>query len=267
MDCDDVVTWLSTRCLAGRQKCRELWPSDEAEKVFNLYLDSVLLVLPLLIMIVVYAVITRTLCVGIRLENRSVALAREMDKGSSSCSGTATPTGREDASFAMTTASTNKGTTFGRSANGVRCHTVLVRGCNPERAQASMVRVIRMLFVVVVEFFVCWTPLYVVHTWSLYDPDTVYDWLGSAGVSVVHLLAYASSCSNPITYCFMHQKFRKGFLAAVDCRRGGRGCCGGAASCFNRQRSVRGSTYVSGTTFVYEDTQKKVPNGRGADFV
>ncbi|XP_050039647.1 cholecystokinin receptor type A-like [Dermacentor andersoni] len=269
-----VLSQLIPTRTAGRQKCRELWHSDEAEKGFNLYLDSVLLVLPLLIMIVVYAIITRTLCVGIRLENRSVALGipmksavRENDNGSSACSDSATPTGREEASFAMTTASTNKGSKFSRSANGVRCQTLLVRGCNPERAQASMVRVIRMLFVVVVEFFVCWTPLYVVHTWSLYDPDTVYDWLGSAGVSVVHLLAYASSCSNPITYCFMHQKFRQGFLTAVGCRRGIRGRCGGAGSCFARQSSVRGATYASGTTLVYQDTKNKVPNGRGADFV
>ncbi|KAL1473728.1 hypothetical protein MTO96_021840 [Rhipicephalus appendiculatus] len=268
-----VLSQLIPTRTAGHQKCRELWPSDEAEKGFNLYLDSVLLVLPLLIMIVVYAIIVRTLCVGIRLENRSVALgipmksvARGNDNVDSSCSGRANPTGREETASAGTPTSTKK-EAFSRSSNGVRCQTLLVRGCNPEKTQASVVRVIRMLFVVVVEFFVCWTPLYVVHTWSLYDPDAVYDWLGSAGVSVIHLLAYASSCSNPITYCFMHQKFRQGFLAAVGCRRGGRSCCGAEGSCLGRQCSVGGSTYVSGTTLVYQDAQKKVPNGRGADFV
>ncbi|KAK8756866.1 hypothetical protein V5799_000432, partial [Amblyomma americanum] len=261
-----------SRCFAGRQKCRELWPSDQSEKAFNLYLDSVLLVLPLLIMTVVYAIITRTLCVGIRLEQRSVALGipmksggREKENGSNSCSGAASPTGREEASFTAATAK-RSGAAFGRSANGVRCQTVLVRGGNAEKNQASMVRVIRMLFVVVVEFFVCWTPLYVVHTWSLYDPDAVYDWLGSAGISVVHLLAYASSCSNPITYCFMHQKFRQGFLAAVGCRRGSR-CCGGAGSCFTRQCFVRGSSYASGSTFVYQDTAKKLANGGDVNYL
>ncbi|KAH7977227.1 hypothetical protein HPB51_026925 [Rhipicephalus microplus] len=69
-----VLSQLIPTRTAGHQKCRELWPNDEAEKGFNLYLDSVLLVLPLLIMIFVYAIIVRTLCVGIRLENRSVAL-------------------------------------------------------------------------------------------------------------------------------------------------------------------------------------------------
>ncbi|KAH7968638.1 hypothetical protein HPB52_010467 [Rhipicephalus sanguineus] len=182
--------------------------------------------------------------------------SRGNENTNSSCSGAGSPTAREETTSAGTTTSTKK-EALGRSSNGVRCQTLLVRGCNPEKTQASVVRVIRMLFVVVVEFFVCWTPLYVVHTWSLYDPDAVYDWLGSAGVSVVHLLAYASSCSNPITYCFMHQKFRQGFLAAVGCRRGGRPCCGSEGSCFAQQGSVRGSTYVSGTALVYQDAHKK----------
>ncbi|KAH7968639.1 hypothetical protein HPB52_010468 [Rhipicephalus sanguineus] len=75
-----VLSQLIPTRTAGHQKCRELWPSDEAEKGFNLYLDSVLLVLPLLIMIVVYAIIVRTLCVGIRLENRSVALGGRVSR-------------------------------------------------------------------------------------------------------------------------------------------------------------------------------------------
>ncbi|XP_077559279.1 cholecystokinin receptor type A-like [Haemaphysalis longicornis] len=257
---------------AGRHKCRELWPSDVSEKGFNLYLDSVLLVLPLLIMTVVYAIITRTLCLGIRLEHRSVALGIPLkspyrEKGSANSPGSKaeTPPGREEATCMVTTTSeTTSSRTLGRSANGVRCQSVLVRGVNADKNQAAMVRVIRMLFVVVVEFFVCWTPLYVVHTWSLYDPDAVYDWLGSAGVSVVHLLAYASSCSNPITYCFMHQKFRQGFLSAVGCRRNS-SCCGHAGSWLARQCSAREASMASGTTFVYQDAAKKLPNGRGVD--
>ncbi|KAH9373655.1 hypothetical protein HPB48_011403 [Haemaphysalis longicornis] len=249
---------------AGRHKCRELWPSDVYEKGFNLYLDSVLLVLPLLIMTVVYAIITRTLCLGIRLEHRSVALGIPLkspyrEKGSANSPGSKaeTPPGREEATCMVTTTSeTTSSRTLGRSANGVRCQSVLVRGVNADKNQAAMVRVIRMLFVVVVEFFVCWTPLYVVHTWSLYDPDAVYDWLGSAGVSVVHLLAYASSCSNPITYCFMHQKFRQGFLSAVGCRRNS-SCCGHAGSWLARQCSAREASMASGTTFVYQDAAKK----------
>ncbi|KAJ1522982.1 hypothetical protein ONE63_002118 [Megalurothrips usitatus] len=76
-----------------------------------------------------------------------------------------------------------------------------------------------MLFVVVAEFFVCWAPLHVLNTWYLFNPDEVYAWVGSTGVSLVQLMAYVSSCCNPITYCFMNRKFRQAFLGVFNCRR------------------------------------------------
>lgn len=80
-------------------------------------------------------------------------------------------------------------------------------------------QVIRMLFVIVLEFFVCWAPLHVINTWYLFAPDFVYSTVGSTGISLVQLLAYVSSCCNPITYCFMNRKFRQAFLGLFDCHR------------------------------------------------
>lgn len=76
-----------------------------------------------------------------------------------------------------------------------------------------------MLFVVVIEFFVCWTPLYVINTVALFDPKTVYQNLGYTAISFFQLLAYSSSCCNPITYCFMNIGFRKAFLNLFRCFR------------------------------------------------
>jgi len=80
-------------------------------------------------------------------------------------------------------------------------------------------QVIRMLFVIVLEFFVCWAPLHVINTWYLFSPELVYSVVGSTGISLVQLLAYVSSCCNPITYCFMNRKFRQAFLGLFDCHR------------------------------------------------
>ena len=80
-----------------------------------------------------------------------------------------------------------------------------------------VLQVIRMLFVVVAEFFVCWAPLHVLNTWYAFSPETVYRYVGSTEVSLVQLLAYISSCCNPITYCFMNRKFRQAFLGVFDC--------------------------------------------------
>lgn len=76
-----------------------------------------------------------------------------------------------------------------------------------------------MLFVVVLEFFICWTPLYVINTMALFWPSTVYHNLGYTAISFFQLLAYSSSCCNPITYCFMSGGFRKAFLNLFRCFR------------------------------------------------
>lgn len=80
-----------------------------------------------------------------------------------------------------------------------------------------VLQVIRMLFVIVAEFFICWAPLHILNTWYLFYPEDVYKYVGSTGISLVHLLAYVSSCCNPITYCFMNKKFRQAFLTAFNC--------------------------------------------------
>lgn len=87
-----------------------------------------------------------------------------------------------------------------------------IRSSYTEKSIESKRKVIRMLFVLVLEFFICWTPLYVMHLWYLFSPEVVYKFIGPLGVTLIQLLAYSSSCSNPITYCFMNRRFRFAFL-------------------------------------------------------
>lgn len=76
-----------------------------------------------------------------------------------------------------------------------------------------------MLSVLVLEFFVCWMPLYVLHTWAVFDAESAYSHVSASGIAAVHLLAYVSSCCNPITYCFMHDKYRQAFRNVLGCAR------------------------------------------------
>ena len=80
-------------------------------------------------------------------------------------------------------------------------------------------RSVQMLTVVVVLFFVCWTPMYVVQTWSVFDYFDAVRHVSPTAMNYIHLLAFVSSCCNPITYCFMSAKFRQGFVDAFRCRR------------------------------------------------
>lgn len=74
-----------------------------------------------------------------------------------------------------------------------------------------------MLFAVVLEFFICWTPLYIINTLVLFDSTMIYNSFGYKAISFFQLLAYCSSCCNPITYCFMNCAFRKAFLGMFKC--------------------------------------------------
>lgn len=88
-------------------------------------------------------------------------------------------------------------------------------------------RVIRMLVVIVVLFFLCWMPLYCVNTWRAFDDASATEALTGAPIAFIHLLIYTSACVNPIIYCFMNTRFRKALLSTFS-------CC--AAPCRHRHR-------------------------------
>ena len=93
-----------------------------------------------------------------------------------------------------------------------------LRSTHVEKSIKAKKHVIKMLFIVVLEFFICWSPIFIVNTLYLYIPQQVYDIFGSFGISLLHLLSYASSCCNPITYCFMNRRFLQGFRNAFGCK-------------------------------------------------
>lgn len=78
-------------------------------------------------------------------------------------------------------------------------------------------RVIRMLIIIVVMFFVCWMPLYAANTWKAFDQLSAKRALSGAPISFIQLLSYTSACVNPIIYCFMNKRFRKALLATFAC--------------------------------------------------
>ncbi|KAH0625319.1 hypothetical protein JD844_033833 [Phrynosoma platyrhinos] len=78
-------------------------------------------------------------------------------------------------------------------------------------------RVIRMLVVIVVVFFVCWLPIYGANTWRAFDAEAAQRALAGTPISFIHLFSYTSACINPFIYCFMNKRFRKAFAATFSC--------------------------------------------------
>ncbi|CAH0560862.1 unnamed protein product [Brassicogethes aeneus] len=280
-------------------KCREHWPSKLGEQVFNIVLNIMMLLIPLLIMCVAYSLIMSKLWRGLRREmEHSNSCQRQMlDRAYSSPTINELMAKNNNSTTESNnliplrqfrnrlpkfirsnvnkngTAANNKpkdcivqiNTPPGRVSNNGYSHTVgsgnklirtgslnqvnrgysseeeptpivqetrvnedtykfsrkTVRSNNMDKSIVAKKKVITMLFVMVTEFFICWAPLHFINTWYLFDPETVYKYIGSTGVSLVQLLAYISSCCNPITYCFMNRKFRQAFLSLFQTSR----CC------------------------------------------
>ncbi|XP_065290468.1 gastrin/cholecystokinin type B receptor-like isoform X1 [Dermacentor albipictus] len=206
---------------SAKMKCREDWGDALYERLFTLFLDVLLLVLPLVVMVATYARIAVTLHSAMQQQQTTATTGSPLKNGSPFAA--VHPSQREP----------------GTSLRLHRGATIRWHPRDPDRSLATKQRIIRMLFVVVVEFFVCWTPLYVLNTVSLFQPEAVYYGLGYRGICFLQLLAYASSCCNPITYCFMNRTFRVSFLAL--CRR----------SCSQRKQGPGNVRSLDKQDFVY----------------
>ena len=119
---------------------------------------------------------------------------------------------------AATGAASNSSPARQRSRSGRHQHH-RIRHSNPRKIRENKIRVIRMLFVVVLEFFLCWAPVYIIQTWMIFDFETAYEYVTPLTKTLFHLLSYVSSCCNPITYCFMNKKFREAFVRVFTCRK------------------------------------------------
>ncbi|XP_071453171.1 cholecystokinin receptor type A-like [Hetaerina americana] len=203
----------------GHHKCRERWPSLDFERAYNVLLDVVLLVLPLAILTATYSLITRTLRRGMRLER-----AQRKKRGEDVEPPRDRWHLRRGRYAAEPTDDSDESDDDEESGE--------LRRSDAERSLRSKRRVIRMLFVLVLEFFVCWTPLHALNTAaSFFGAHAVYSGIGGyPAVAACHLLAYCSSCCNPITYGFMNARFRQAFLGAFGCPRRGKKGGGGNAS-------------------------------------
>lgn len=186
---------------SNRYACREIWPKNlqEVEIAYSVSLCAILFVIPLFIMALAYGRIAYGLWVDIsqqvidNTESIQYKLSKEEGLGSQT-----TPL-RE-----------------GHHQKNGGDH-VSLRHSNLHHCVASRRRVIRMLFVIVMEYFVCWTPLYICSTWKIIHYLSIHERVSNLAWSLMLLLAYVSSFVHPVTYCFMNKNFRKGFVSVFKC--------------------------------------------------
>lgn len=93
-----------------------------------------------------------------------------------------------------------------------------------EAPASKMSQVIKMLIVVVIIFVLCWTPILVLNVLAAFDIVPVLNFgIMKPIKTAFHLFSYANSCVNPIIYGFMSSNFRASFkqaiLKCVGCER------------------------------------------------
>uniref|UniRef100_A0A3B5MNL1 Gastrin/cholecystokinin type B receptor n=1 Tax=Xiphophorus couchianus TaxID=32473 RepID=A0A3B5MNL1_9TELE len=209
-------------------QCRHKWPVATAEQTWYVLLLLVLFAIPGVVMIVAYGLISRKLYQGIRSETalnkestgENLCLffkCAEHTSKNSTCNlvtGLVNHIG-SDGCYVCVRPSSMEMNPMSASTQSMKIHRPRsnTSGANLEAKK----RVIRMLVVIVVLFFLCWMPLYCVNTWRAFDNVTAERALSGTPIAFIHLLSYTSACVNPIIYCFMNMRFRKALLGTFSC--------------------------------------------------
>ncbi|XP_073870602.1 gastrin/cholecystokinin type B receptor isoform X5 [Macaca fascicularis] len=197
------------------------------------YFRSVLLLLllffiPGVVMAVAYGLISRELYLGLRFDGDSDSGSQSRVRSQGRLPGGAGPgaihqNGRcRSETGAVGEDSDGCYVQLPRSRPALELSALTAPGPGSRPTQAKLLakkRVVRMLLVIVVLFFLCWLPVYSANTWRAFDGLGAHRALSGAPISFIHLLSYASACVNPLVYCFMHRRFRQACLET--CAR----CC------------------------------------------
>ncbi|TKS92910.1 Cholecystokinin receptor type A [Collichthys lucidus] len=208
--------------------CRLVWPNDVIQQSWYVSLLLLLFLIPGIVMMTAYGLISLELYRGIKFELSS----RKSSKRDRQSSTGSFKTGDGDGCYMQP--SKKKSITGNFSTSSSKSMVGRVSSSSSSSSTANLMakkRVIRMLLVIVFLFFVCWMPIFVVNAWQAFDRRGAHRLTG-APISFIHLLSYTSACVNPIIYCFMNKRFRQGMLATFTCcsclrRKGGGGGGGG----------------------------------------
>lgn len=193
--------------------CRFLLPSDVMQQFWHTFLLLILFLIPGIVMMVAYGLISLELYQGIKFDASQKKSARERKASTGSSSGR-----YEDSDGCYLQRLQPR-----RQLELQRLSIASGRGASRIRSSSSATnllakkRVIRMLMVIVALFFLCWMPIFSANAWRAYDPASAERQLSGTPISFILLLSYTSSCVNPIIYCFMNKRFRLGFLATFPC--------------------------------------------------
>lgn len=192
--------------------CRFLLPNSVMQQSWHTFLLLILFLIPGIVMMVAYGLISLELYQGIKFDASQKKSARER-KASTGSSGR-----YEDSDGCyLQKAKHPRKLELQRLSSSSSGRVERIRSTSSAANLMAKKRVIRMLMVIVVLFFLCWMPIFSANAWRAYDTASAERHLSGTPISFILLLSYTSSCVNPIIYCFMNKRFRLGFMATFPC--------------------------------------------------
>ncbi|XP_033062101.1 gastrin/cholecystokinin type B receptor [Trachypithecus francoisi] len=209
-------------------QCVHRWPSARVRQTWSVLLLLLLFFIPGVVMAVAYGLISRELYLGLRFVSDSDSESQSRVRSQGRLPGGAGPGAVHQNGRCRSETGTVGEDSDGcyvqlpRSRPALELSALTAPGPGSRPTQAKLLakkRVVRMLLVIVVLFFLCWLPVYSANTWRAFDGLGAHRALSGAPISFIHLLSYASACINPLVYCFMHRRFRQACLET--CAR----CC------------------------------------------
>ncbi|CAF3384642.1 unnamed protein product [Rotaria socialis] len=84
------------------------------------------------------------------------------------------------------------------------------------RMDRSRRKALQLLIVLIMEFFICWTPLFIYHTIGTFNKN-FYRSTPNIYLDLILLFSFASASCNPLTYYFMSKRYRSALYAYLRC--------------------------------------------------
>uniref|UniRef100_A0A673WXX5 Arginine vasopressin receptor 1A n=1 Tax=Salmo trutta TaxID=8032 RepID=A0A673WXX5_SALTR len=109
---------------------------------------------------------------------------------------------------------TKKTPVGGASKNGLMGKSSVSSVTTISRAK---LRTVKMTFVIVLAYIICWSPFFIVQMWSVWDENFAWDESENTAVSLSALLASLNSCCNPWIYMIFSGHLLHDFTLCFPC--------------------------------------------------
>ncbi|XP_007233664.2 arginine vasopressin receptor 1Ab [Astyanax mexicanus] len=122
----------------------------------------------------------------------------------------------------------------------------------------AKLRTVKMTFVIVLAYVVCWAPFFVVQMWSVWDEEFSWHDSENTAVTLSALLASLNSCCNPWIYMLFSGHLLHDFLRCLPCWRPGRSSSDGSV----RRTTAAGKLPTARTPTSASDSWREPCNSR-----